>query len=77
MVSLPSPGLAQLTPMELFNSHLGLASLITSLGVLVGTPIAGALLRSALEVAAIQAFTVAVLGVATLCFVATRVGKAR
>lgn len=75
VVSLPSPGVAQLTTSDMFNSHLGMSSLVASFGVLIGTPIAGALLRTSLEFKALQAFSAIVLAAATAFIGLARVSK--
>lgn len=68
VVSLPSPGVALLvTSMELFNTHLGMASLIASFGVLIGPPIAGACLDSTMGFEGLQIFATCILGTAG-CF---------
>ena len=75
-VSMPPPIVVSLSPsLETIGARMGMVFSIGGLGILIGNPVAGAILGSPTGYLALQAFCAACITAATIFAVAARVSK--
>ena len=75
-ISLPPPTIVTLSPsLDVVGTWIGMSGFFASIGLLVGTPIAGAILEHG-GWAGLQAWGASCIGVATIFITAARVAKA-
>jgi MFS family permease len=76
-VSLPPPTIVSLSPnLSVLGTRMGMCFAVSSLGLLIGTPISGQILSKAHSWAGLQAFSGATIFLTAVIILCTRVVKA-